>query len=71
MAREESRQWPRLDGFDPVGQSTRYRELDNVRVPEHLQVRFRKVFAQRGNGRQRQDEITNRPSPNHQNLPAK
>src|ERR1044071_7707029 len=71
IAREESRQPPRLNRPRLVDQSAQARQLNNMGIPQHLQVRLRKMLPQRRQRRQRQDEIPNRPAANYQNLALK
>jgi len=61
-SRRKSRQTARLNRLHPVRQTTRHRELGNVRITEHLQVRLGKLAAQGGNGRQRENEIADGPA---------
>ena len=66
-AGEKARQPARLNRLHAVRQTARHRELGDVRITEHLQVRLGKLAAQGGNGRQRENEIADGSAANDQN----
>ena len=66
-AREKAGQRPRFDGLDPVYQATRQSQLGDVGITQHFEVGLRKLSAQRGDGRQCQNEIADRAAANDQN----
>ena len=61
---EETGEAPRLDGLHPVHQSAGQRQLDDMRVTKHFQMRLRKLPAESRDGGQRENEIANRPATN-------
>ncbi len=67
-ASEEPGQGSSLDGLNPVDQAPGERQLGNMWVAENLEVSLRKLPAQGGDGRQREDEVADCPATNDQNL---
>ena len=64
---EKARQPARLNRLHAIHQTTCHRELRDVRITEHFQVRLGKLAAQGGNGRQRENKIADCPAANDQN----
>jgi len=67
-AREETRQAARLNRLRAIHQSARERELHDVRVTEDFEVRLGELPAQRSDGRERQNEITDGAAADDENL---
>src|SRR6266496_127862 len=58
VARKEARQTARFNRLRPIYQTVRDRELHDVRIAEDFEMRMGKLPAQRREGRQRENEIT-------------
>jgi hypothetical protein len=67
MRNEKARHGAVFYGARGVGVEASVSDLDDVLVAEDFQVGVGKVFAQELDGRQRQDEIADRPAADHEN----
>src|ERR1035437_4029391 len=61
--RKKARQRAGFDGLHAIYQPADLRELRDVRVAENFQMRLRELLAPRSDGRQGENEITNRTIP--------
>src|SRR6266576_6913655 len=68
VARKEARQTARLNRLCPIHQPARERQPHDVRVAENFEMRPGKLPPQRRDGRQRENEITDRAAANYENL---
>jgi hypothetical protein len=68
VPREETRQAPRLDGLHAIHQTARLRQLHDMGITQHFEMRLGKLLSQRGEGRQRENEIPDRAAANDEDF---
>ncbi len=67
-AGEKAGQRAGVNGLYAVHEAARQRELGDVGIAQHFEMRLGELPAQGCDGRQGQDKVPNRPAPNDQNL---